>query len=578
MTPNNQVIAERTRLLAGVSAFAGIVRDALVGIATVAQEDRFSPGKVVIAEGEAGERLFLIVSGAADVSSNASGSDVILATLHRGDLFGEIAVVVPNAVRTATVKAQTPLVVISFTLDDLNRLCGEQPQVRSALESIAKRTLLFNFIRQSSPLSRLPADKISALVTRIKPMSVAPNTPIINQGDRGDDCYLLRSGKVDVVLKEGDASRVLSTLYPGALFGEASLLTHAVRNSSVISCENCELLAISRQDLFDAVVADREIASRMMELLQLRDRPRQKPGITEQVVRQDERGTAVVLKDAESGTYYRLTPEGKFIWDMLDGHHSLKDLTLAYLERFKMFSPQAIAEVVGGLGKACFLESVLWDEAVQKLLIRLPWFLQVVMGVRKVMESMVMLRHVDQWFSHWYERCAKLFFTKPARITCAVIAVSGGVAFSMLTPQIVPSLGDYALWQFGLWVIPPVLFSFALHELGHGFAVKKFSREVMGVGIGWYWVTPIAFVDTSDMWLAPRAPRMVVDLAGIMVNLVLVGLAMIPAWIVGAGNSYSVYAWSFAAISYTLILINLLPIRGTDGHYAVSDFLDRRKK
>lgn len=49
------------------------------------------------------------------------------------------------------------------------------------------------------------------------------------------------------------------------------------------------------------------------------------------------------------------------------------------------------------------------------------------------------------------------------------------------------------------------------------------------MGIGWYWFGPVAYVDTSDMWLEGRWPRIAVSIAGPYANLVLGGLAALVA-------------------------------------------------
>lgn len=567
-------IMARTRLLSGVPAFANIPREALMGIAKLAREDCFDAGKVVIAEGEVGARVFLIMSGRAEASCKTAQGVAILATLQPGFLFGEIAVVVPNTPRTATVKALTPLTVISFTADDIQKISSEYPTIRQQLEASAKRILLQNFIQRLSPFSTLPLDKINSLITHIKLLKVAANTPIIKQGECGHYCYLLKSGAVDVTLKGVDDERVVATLYPGTLFGEASLLTSAPRNSSVTSREESELLAIDQQALLDAIAADRQIAARMMELLHLRDRPYRKEGVLEQVVRQDERGTMIVLKDPETGVYYRLGAEGKFVWDLLDGAHNLRDLTLAYFEQFKAFSPQAIAEVIGGLGKAGLLRSATWSDSVQKLLLKLPLVARIAGKIRRALEYVVMVRRVDAWFSRWYTRGVRFLFNVPVQVVLGAVAVAGVANFVRLAPAAMAQLPSLPWWQWLVMVAPAILVSVIPHELAHGFTVKHFGREVLGVGVGWYWFCPIAFVDTSDMWLASRWPRVAVSLAGPFSNLVLAALPMIAAsWI--ASPFWVTLIWAFAAASYAMVIFNLLPIYGFDGHQVLKDCLGR---
>lgn len=567
-------IMARTRLLSGAPAFHKIPREALMGMAKIAREDRFNPGKIVIAEGEVGARFFLVMSGVAEASCKTAQGTAILATLQPGMLFGEIAVVVPNTPRTATIRALTPLTVISLSAEDLDKFAVEYPNLRKALEASARRILVLNFLRRLSPFSILSQEKIDLLIQRIKTLTVAPRTAIIQQGERGNYCYLLKSGSVDVTLRDGGAERVVATLFPGALFGEASLLTAAPRNSSVTSREACELLAIDQQALLDAIAADRRIAARMMELLQLRDRPSRKPGVVEQVVRQDDRGTMVVLKDPETGVYYRLTTEGKFVWDLLDGSHNIRDLTLAYFERFKTFSPHAIAEVIGGLGKARLLRSATWSDSVQKLLLKVPFVARMLGAVHHVLEYVVVLRHVDSWFSRWYQRGVRFLFSVPAQVVMGAVAVSGIAGFVHLMPAAVSQLSMHPWWVWLLMVAPAIALSVIPHELAHGFAVKHFGRDVLGVGIGWYWFGPIAFVDTSDMWMAPRWPRVAVSLAGPLASLVVAGIAMIAAF-AAPTSGVMVYLWVFAAVSFLLVLLNLNPLLEYDGYYVLSDLLDR---
>jgi hypothetical protein len=54
--------------------------------------------------------------------------------------------------------------------------------------------------------------------------------------------------------------------------------------------------------------------------------------------------------------------------------------------------------------------------------------------------------------------------------------------------------------------------------------VKAFGREVHRAGVGWYWFGPIAFVDTTDMWLDGPRKRILVSCAGPAADLVLGGI------------------------------------------------------
>jgi putative peptide zinc metalloprotease protein len=94
------------------------------------------------------------------------------------------------------------------------------------------------------------------------------------------------------------------------------------------------------------------------------------------------------------------------------------------------------------------------------------------------------------------------------------------------------------------------------------------------VGVGWYWFGPVAYVDTSDMWLEGRWPRIAVSLAGPYANLVLGGLAALVAWFVPSAV-LSAALWEFALLSYLAVLLNFNPLMEFDGYYILSDLLER---
>ena len=68
------------------------------------------PGKVVFREGEPGEHMYIIQSGAVRISRNVGGHEHELAVLEKGDFFGEMAIVWRiNRTATATAVGTTQL-------------------------------------------------------------------------------------------------------------------------------------------------------------------------------------------------------------------------------------------------------------------------------------------------------------------------------------------------------------------------------------------------------------------------------------------------------------------------------------
>jgi len=78
----------------------------------------FAAGEMMIREGEMGDSAFIIIDGSCEVFKQSGGKEVHLRELSRGDVLGEIAVFA-NQVRTASVRALTPVTAIQVTRDQI---------------------------------------------------------------------------------------------------------------------------------------------------------------------------------------------------------------------------------------------------------------------------------------------------------------------------------------------------------------------------------------------------------------------------------------------------------------------------
>jgi uncharacterized membrane protein len=73
---------------------------------------------------------------------------------------------------------------------------------------------------------------------------------IFNYGDPGDSMYVIRSGEVEVFIKDDTGERIVVERPSfGDFFGELSLLDGGARTASVLAVEDVEALLIDRADL-----------------------------------------------------------------------------------------------------------------------------------------------------------------------------------------------------------------------------------------------------------------------------------------------------------------------------------------
>ena len=131
-----RVAVEPLELLRAIPIFAPLAPAATERLAAIAAELRFAPGATVFAQGDPGDRFFVIADGAATVTIDG----VDRARLERGDFFGEIALL-RDVPRTASVAAAGGLRVYALERDDfIAAVTGYAPS-REAAESIVSARL-----------------------------------------------------------------------------------------------------------------------------------------------------------------------------------------------------------------------------------------------------------------------------------------------------------------------------------------------------------------------------------------------------------------------------------------------------
>lgn len=97
---------------------------------------------------------------------------------------------------------------------------------------------------------RVSPGNLRAIMDSLERVDVQAGQRVIREGDLGDCCYFLRSGRARVTRSttpDGEEA-LLAELDPGACFGEEALLTESVRNASVTMLEDGQLMRMEKQD------------------------------------------------------------------------------------------------------------------------------------------------------------------------------------------------------------------------------------------------------------------------------------------------------------------------------------------
>jgi CRP/FNR family cyclic AMP-dependent transcriptional regulator len=122
-------------LIREVPLFARCSKKELAEVAKLADEIDFGPGKALTREGASGREFFVILDGEAEV--RRKGRKV--ATMGRGDFFGEIALIA-HTPRTATVTSTSDIRLLVITGQSFKTLLDHQPPIAAkVLAALAER-------------------------------------------------------------------------------------------------------------------------------------------------------------------------------------------------------------------------------------------------------------------------------------------------------------------------------------------------------------------------------------------------------------------------------------------------------
>ncbi len=133
---------------------------------TYLDERTYSPGDVIVREGDTGNEMFILQEGKVVVTKDIDGHDVFLALLERGDFFGEMALL-DSQPRNATCSALVPTrVAVIRSGELLIKLRRDPTFALEMLQALSRRiryldTMLAEFVREDVP-SKATLDKLIA--------------------------------------------------------------------------------------------------------------------------------------------------------------------------------------------------------------------------------------------------------------------------------------------------------------------------------------------------------------------------------------------------------------------------------
>ncbi len=145
--------------------FAALDDDAAAALRSSMNEVELARGKVLFAEGDPGDRLYIVTEGKIKLGRTSSdGRENLLAVLGPGEMFGELSLFDPGP-RTSTATALTDATAVGLGHDDLQPWLTGRPEVAGQLlRALAQRLRRTNENRADLVFSDVPGRVAKALL------------------------------------------------------------------------------------------------------------------------------------------------------------------------------------------------------------------------------------------------------------------------------------------------------------------------------------------------------------------------------------------------------------------------------
>ena len=106
--------------------------------------------------------------------------------------------------------------------------------------------------------------EIEQLAGKVREVAWEPGEIVFREGDAGDDCYVINSGRVKIMRRLADGQPIaLAQLGQGAIVGELALFTSDPRSATMQTVEPTTAVAISRDALMGILRGNAEAAISM---------------------------------------------------------------------------------------------------------------------------------------------------------------------------------------------------------------------------------------------------------------------------------------------------------------------------
>lgn len=190
----------------------------------------------------------VVISGAVDQSAKTNGEEERQVVGHTvripqkpGWVFGDIALLF-NSSRTASVVAKTNIIIWALDRRTFLQFVMKHAQGARALR----------FLRKLPLLKGLSDNDLITAASRMPQRTYQDGAALIKVGERGDELYLIRYGKVRVMRPDGKGGQIEAVvLGRGQFVGERAVINNKLRSADCVAKGMVKVVVMKKKDFMD---------------------------------------------------------------------------------------------------------------------------------------------------------------------------------------------------------------------------------------------------------------------------------------------------------------------------------------
>ena len=198
------------------------------------------------------EKFLIIINGQCKLVND---EDEIIRELSENDFFGLISLFT-NSKKNYDLVSVNDTTTLELNKNDLIQLTSKSPEIKKELLQIVNKQMFNPEI--NSALGKIAQgvdpQTIQELKKDISWKTLNDSEVLFEEGDVGDSCYIVMSGRVQAIINHGkDNEIVLGELKKGDIIGDMALITGEKRSATIKAVKVSRLIYISKKS-FDGVM------------------------------------------------------------------------------------------------------------------------------------------------------------------------------------------------------------------------------------------------------------------------------------------------------------------------------------